>query len=316
MYKKSQPNAEILPVEQDFFPLNSKELPKVLSKLKGNFETNIVFFGTPIFVVPILESLDKNFNLVAVVTGPDTIQGRKKVLTPTAVKKWVEENTNSTLIFTPEKLNDEHFRAEIESLEPDLFVVAAYGKIIPQQILDIPKFIALNIHPSLLPKYRGSTPVQSAILAGDKITGLTIIKMDAQMDHGPVVFSKKISLSQQDNNDTLHNKLFHIASVALPQLIKDFTTGKAPLKPQDHSKATFCSILKRETGYFDINNPPSNEILDRMIRAYYPWPTAWTKWDGKIIKLLPLGMIQIEGKKPIKLKEFINGYKDFPLKIV
>ena len=311
--KKQKTTPQIIPVEQDYFPVDPSDMNKYLSKIRANVTKKIVFFGTPEFVIPILKSVDENFNLVAVVTGPDQIQGRKKVLTPTSVNLWAEKNAKQALVFTPQKL-DEHFWQYLLQLEPDLFVVVAYGKIIPQNILDIPKFGAINIHPSLLPKYRGATPAQSAILNGDKVSGLTIIKMDAKMDHGPIVYQKEFELSDQDNNLTLHNKLFQHAAEVSTQIIKDFVAGKINVRVQNHATASFCTLVKKDAGYFDINNPPTPEILDRMIRAYFPWPTAWTKWKGKIIKFFPENKVQMEGKNKVSLKDFLRGYPDFPLK--
>lgn len=273
--------------------------------------TKIIFFGTPYFVEPILKALYSSFDLVGVVSGVDSIQGRSKVLTPTPVKKWVKENTKKVSILTPGKL-DEKFINQINSLDADLFVVAAFGKIIPQKVLDIPKYGALNIHPSLLPKHRGASPIQSAILAGEKTSGVTIIKMDDKMDHGPIIFQTRLDISGQDNFETLHNKFFHFIAGKLPQIINDFISGKIKPKIQDHQKATFCKILKKEDGYFNIEKPPSSDKLDKMARAFYPWPTAWTKWRNKIIKFYPDGYIQMEGKNKTTIKDFLRGYPGFP----
>ena len=134
------------------------------------------------------------------------------------------------------------------------------------------------------------------------------------MDHGPIIYQEKIDLSDKDNFDILSKKMFLRASEVLPKIINKFVAGAIEDFAQDNKKATFCKILTRESGYFDIDNPPSPEVLDRMIRAYYPWPGTWTRWNGKIVKLHPGGVIQMEGKKAIPLKDFLNGYPDFPLK--
>ncbi len=243
----------------------------------------VVFFGTPDFINPIKEMLRLNFELVKIVSG---------------------QEPNQTLA------------DDLKQLQPDLIVVAAYGYIIPQSILDIPKYGALNVHPSLLPKYRGASPIQSALLNGDSVSGITIIKMDEQMDHGPIIFQEEVRFSQQDNCQILSIKMFQRASEILKDLIPQFVEGKVELKEQDHSKATFCNQLKKEDGYFEIDSPPPLEQLDRMIRAYYSWPTAWTKWKDKIVKFLPDQMVQMEGKKAVKLKDFLNGYPDFPIKLL
>ena len=203
----------------------------------------------------------------------------------------------------------------VESLNnTDLGVIAAYGKILTPQELNTPKYGCINIHPSLLPKYRGPSPIQQAILNGDETSGITIIKMDAEIDHGPIIYQETLGLSDKDNFDILSKKMFLRASEVLPKIINKFVAGAIEDFAQDNKKATFCKILTRESGYFDIDNPPSPEVLDRMIRAYYPWPGTWTRWNGKIVKLHPGGVIQMEGKKAIPLKDFLNGYPDFPLK--
>lgn len=200
--------------------------------------------------------------------------------------------------------------------EADLGVIAAYGKILTKEELAIPKYGCINVHPSLLPKYRGSSPIQEALLHGDKTTGITIIKMDKEVDHGYIIYQEELELSDKDNFDILSKKMFRRAAVILPQIIEDYIAGKIVLKPQDHLQTTFCQKLTKETGYFNINNPPSPEVLDKMIRAYYPWPGVWCKWNGKIVKFLPDELIQMEGKKAISLKDFLNGYPNFPLKVV
>lgn len=271
----------------------------------------LVFFGTPHFVIPVLEMLDKNYDVAAVVTTPDAKVGRKQILTPTPVALYAKKHNIPVL--KPEKLTNLIQNSGFMNLESDIFVVAAYGKIIPQEILNIPSKGALNIHPSLLPKYRGPSPLQAAILNGDEISGISIIKMDAQMDHGPIVAATEFILSEQDTFDSLSTKIFESGSKLLESILPQYIEENIYLKPQDDSKATYCQRTTKEDGYFDINNPPTPEILDRIIRAYYPWPTVWTKWEGKIVKFLPGGLIQMEGKKPMPLKDFLNGYPNFPL---
>lgn len=207
-----------------------------------------------------------------------------------------------------------HFTLVDSLKEADLAVVAAYGKILIPEELKYPKYGSINVHPSLLPKYRGPSPIQAAILNGERVSGISIIQMDEEMDHGPIIYQEKIELSDRDNFDILSKKMFLRASEVLPKVIEDFIAGKIKPKSQNHAMATFCNLLTRESGYFNINNPPSPKQLDRMIRAYYPWPGAWTRWNGKIVKFLPEGLIQMEGKKAIALQDFLNGYPDFPLK--
>lgn len=282
------PTLEIIPID--------KEVKKYLGKLKLN-KIKVIFFGSDLFVIPILQALEDNFEVSAVVTASDS-----------AVANYFKGP-----IFTSGKL-DKNFKSQISNFKSELFVVASYGKIIPKFILNIAKYGALNVHPSLLPKYRGPSPVQATILNGDKTTGVTIIKMDEKMDHGPIVATRKISLYGQENFKDLITKLFQLGAELLVKIIPDFVAGKIDLKPQDDKSAVYCPLLTRDSGYFDINNPPSADQLDRMIRAYYPWPGVWCKWNGRIVKFLPNGMLQMEGGKPSPWKVFLNNYPEFPIK--
>ncbi len=235
----------------------------------------IIFLGTPDFAQVVFHTLEKNHQVLKL-NGLDT--------------------------------------QKIKDFQPELLVVAAFGKIIPQEILDIPKYGALNVHPSLLPKYRGPTPGQAAILAGDEISGVTIIKLDEKMDHGPILAQKEIPILETDTAESFYNKAFQEGTVLLARVIPDFIEGKLKPREQDHSSATFCKILKKEDGYFDANNPPSPETFNKMVRSYYPWPAVWTLWSKKIVKFQPGDLIQIEGKKAVSVRDFLNGHPDFPIK--
>ncbi len=283
----------------------------------------IIFFGTPSFVVPIAESLLQipDSQLVAVVTNPDRPVGRKQILTPSPIKSWALEHKIS--IFTPEKL-DQNFLNILVSQYPnlDLGVLAAYGKIIPQEIIDLfPKGI-LVIHPSLLPKYRGASPIQTAILNGDKVTGVSIIQMDSKMDHGPIVYQFKEEISEEDTSETLTERLFLKTAEILPTIVS--TVGVDPPQPQNHSLATFTKLLKKEDGFIEWKTLASQGESLRsynFIRAMTPWPGAFTNvklkmQKGKLerrLKILKahlengnliLNVVQLEGKKPISWQEF------------
>lgn len=241
----------------------------------------IVFFGTDNFVDPVLKTLEENFETRAV-RDP--------------------KNFTQDLVKT------------IKDFSPDLFVVASFGVIFPEDFLQIPKFGAINIHPSLLPKYRGSSPIQNAILNGEKTTGVTIIKMDGQVDHGPILYQIKLEILDSDTFENLAKKLFEKAVKALPETISNYVANTITPTQQDHSKATFTQRLTRQNGYIDIKNAPPKEILESTIRAYFPWPGTWTKTElgagEKVIKLLPNDRLQVEGKKEMSYKDFINGYKE------
>ena len=276
----------------------------------------IIFFGTPKEVVPVLENLTKHYDVVAVVTAPDQKAGRKQLLTPPPVKVFAE--ANNIPVFQPEKLSIPHSLFPIP--ETDLFVVAAYGKIIPNSILELPKLGAINIHPSLLPKYRGATPIQSALLNGEKTSGITIMKMDAEMDHGPILQQIPFTLESTDTFGWLMQSKFAQAANLLPHVLDEYVAGKLKPQPQDDSQATYTKMITKEDGYIDIDNPPTLEKLDEMIRAFHPWPTVWTKWKmengkWKILKLLPNDHFQLEGKKPVSRKDLFNGYPEIREKV-
>jgi methionyl-tRNA formyltransferase len=275
-----------------------------------NEKLKIIFFGTPEFIVPIAEFLEQNYQLIGVVTSPDQPVGRHQILTPTPIKEFALDK--KIPVFEPEKL-DFALAQDLQELEPDLFIVAAYGKIIPQEVLDVPKLGALNIHPSLLPKYRGATPIQAAILNGDSISGVSIIKMDSKMDHGPIACKIEFPISNSDTFESLSHSMFQKSLEILPEAITNLVNGQ-PFSDQDPSKASFVKIIKKDDGYFDILQPPTSDQLNRMIRAYFPWPNAWTRWNEKSVKFLPQKMVLMEGKKPVHIKDFLNGYPDFPLK--
>jgi methionyl-tRNA formyltransferase len=279
----------------------------------------VIFFGTPDFVIPVMDSIHNNFQLVGVVTTPDALVGRKQILTPSPIAQKAEEL--GITVFKPTQFTDSLIN-HLTDLSPDLFIVASYGKIIPQNILDIPKHGSINIHPSRLPLYRGASPIQSQILDGVTESAISFILMDAEMDHGPLLQTSDFTLQSCDTFQSLHYSMFKKSAEELPDVINRFTAGSLKPIEQEHTKATFCGHITRESGYFDIENPPSKEQLDRMIRAYYPWPSAWTRWNGKIVKFLPNSspltlhaspyLMQMEGKNPVTKKEFLNGFKDFP----
>jgi methionyl-tRNA formyltransferase len=281
------------------------------SKLK------VVFFGTPSFVVPVLDNLYQNFTVVGIVTAPDTIQGRKKILTPSPVSSFGK--TNNIPVLTPQQFSED-IVTELKNLAADVFIVAAYGKIIPLEVIDLPKYGSLNIHPSLLPLYRGPSPIQTALLNGDDITGVTIIKMDEKMDHGAILSQWKVELKPDDTFAKLHISLFEDAANRLTGIIKEYIDGSITLTPQDDTKATTCHMITRTSGYFDSNNPPTPIELDRMIRAYFPWPNAWTRLTfannkEQIVKFYPENKVQIEGGKPMNLEELFNGHPEIKEKI-
>ncbi|MBI4225077.1 MAG: methionyl-tRNA formyltransferase [Candidatus Sungbacteria bacterium] len=240
-----------------------------------NHKISILFFGTPGFALPALEALiAEKYNLIGVVTNSDEPVGRKKILTPPPVKVLAEKY--NIPVFQPERLEIQNFKFKISQV--DLAVVAAYGKIIPKSILEIPKFGTLNIHPSLLPRWRGASPIQSAILAGDVDTGVTIMQLDEKMDHGPVVAQQTTPIGDRKAvYPQLHDELAAIGAKLLIETIPDYLSGAIMPIPQDESKATYCNPLKKDDGRIDWKKPA--EEIERMVRAYNPWPSTWTTWS-------------------------------------
>ena len=274
----------------------------------------IVFFGTPKFGAIVLQTLYGQqlvgeYSIDLVVTTTDKPSGRGQQPLPSEVKKTAVRF--KLPVVTPDSMKDVKFIRQLKQLEPDFIVLASYGKLIPKEILSIPKKGPLNVHPSLLPKYRGASPITKAILEGDKSTGVTIMKMNEKMDEGDILAVVKIRISPKDTSDTLSIKLANVATRLIHHVLHLAAAAKIKPKPQDSRKATYTKLLKKDDGYIDWKNPPKN--LESAIRAYYPWPGVWTRYKGKILKLLPEGGVQLEGKEPTGLKEFKAGHPDFNL---
>lgn len=286
----------------------------------------IVFFGSSKYSTIAEEAVFKKFELALVVTFPDRSISRKKIPTPNPVKNFALKN-NIPVIET-EKI-DKKTVEQIKKCRSDFFVVADYGLILPKELLNLPRYAPLNIHHSLLPKYRGSSPAPTVILNGEKVSGVTIIKMSKQVDAGNILVQKEYKLKKNETTDSLLIMLNTLGAEILIPVIENYYTIK--LVKQDASKATFTKRMSKKDGFINIKNPPSKEKLDRMIRAYHPWPGVWTVIQmstankkllttkrlgvsGKKlevrIKFLPEKKIQVEGKKPMSYKDFLNGYPE------
>lgn len=274
----------------------------------------IIFFGTSFFAVPTLLNLVKNnFNIVAVISQPDRPVGRQQIIEPTPVKKVAVEN--GLLVKQFENIHNQEAINFIKKTQPDLIIVVAYGQIIPKEILVIPKYGCLNIHPSLLPKYRGAAPVATAILNGDSETGVTIMQLDEKMDHGPIITQEIFSILDDDNMESLQNSLACEGAKMLVKILPDYLLGDIKPQPQDDFLATYTKILTKENGQINWQKTPAE--IDRQIRAFYPWPGAWTTHQGKIVKIisahlesnkLRIDLLQPAGKRVMNYNEFVNGY--------
>ena len=313
-----------------------------------NSVIRIIFFGTSEFAVLALETLIKEgYEIIAVITNPDEPVGRKKVLTPPPVK--VAAQKLGLKVLQPEKLRGNNEFLKLLTTHYSLLtlgIVAAYGKIIPAEIINLPRLGILNIHPSLLPKYRGPTPIQSTILNGEKETGITIIKIDKEVDHGPIIGFKVQGIESSEKYEELETKLAKSGAELLIKILPDYLTGKVKLVEQDHSQATFTKKFTREDARINWNK--AAEEIDRQIRALNPEPGVWTVWDGKILKiseveqwaplqacngahckpgqvfqrenkiavgtgegLIILKTVQPEGKKQMSAGDFVRGNQNF-----
>lgn len=252
----------------------------------------ILFFGTSEFATPSLRALasDGRFEITGIVTQPDRAVGRHADLTPPAVKAAALELGIQT-IQQPEKLKEEAFQSWIKDVGPscDAFVVISYGKILPQWLLDLPKNGVINVHGSLLPRWRGASPIQAAIAAGDAKSGVSIMLLDAAMDHGPILEMKEDVIALDDTGGALHDRLAELGARTLPDTLARFLEGKITPMEQDHASATSCGILTREHGKIDWNKAAYE--IERLVRAYTPWPGTWTMDDGHRLKILNASVI-------------------------
>jgi len=255
----------------------------------------LIFMGTPDFAVPALEALLKmpGSEIVGVFTQTDKAVGRGRVISAPPIKELAIKNSLS--VFQPLKIKDE--LENIKNLHPDLIIVAAYGKIIPQSILDIPTYGCINIHASLLPKYRGAACLNAPILNGDKETGVTIMKMEAGLDTGPILKQAKIPLNSTETLEFVHDKLSALGAEILIPTIDDFIAGKIKPIIQDESLATYVKTLSKDDGRINFNQ--SAQEIERMIRAYNPWPGTYGFNKQELIKIIEVDKI------PLK----INNYK-------
>lgn len=306
-----------------------------------NKSIKIVFMGTPEFALPILQKMAEEFNVVGVITQPDKPAGRDFILQPSPVKQFTQKL--NIPIIQPEKLrgNDELIK-DLEKMQPDIIVVAAYGKILPREIINFPKHGCLNVHPSLLPKYRGASPIQAALLNGEKQTGVSIILMDLGLDTGDILAQEIATILPEDDAGSLHDKLSKLGAELLVSVIPEYIRDNVVLKIQDETKASFCKIIDKDDGRITWIN--SAQMINNKIRAFSPWPAAFCFFDDKRLVIskarvlseeidkkqtgevfkngddicvktgrdyLALQEIQLEGKNKMPIAAFVNGQKNF-----
>jgi methionyl-tRNA formyltransferase len=299
----------------------------------------IVFMGTPEFAIPTLLALDEHHEVVGVVTQPDRKAGRGRRLIAPPVKEAALALGLPTM--QPRALSEPEAMDQLTSWEPDLIVVAAFGQILKRSVLRLPPDGCLNVHASLLPRYRGASPIAAAILAGEEVTGVTIMRMDKGMDTGPILAQVECPIADDDTTATLSEKLARLGAELLVESLPAWLSGDLEAQPQDESQASYCRPLRKKDGYLDWSE--SAEYLERQVRAYDPWPGTYTSWQGRrlnvirarawpkreepgrpgeVIELEPgvgvvtgqgileLLEVQLAGKRPMEAEVFARGQRD------
>lgn len=248
--------------------------------------TRLVFMGTPAFARRVVEELwataDRGWDVVGVLTRPDQPVGRGQQVAMSAVKEFAL--AHAVPVQQPRTLRQPEPLADLAALQPDVIVVAAYGLILPQTVLDLPAYGCLNVHASLLPRHRGASPVTGALLAGDDVTGSTIMRMDAGMDTGPILAQAALAIQPDDTGGTLTARLAQQGAELLAETLPRWLAGQITPQPQDARLATLCRPLRKEQGLIDWARPASE--IARAVRAFNPWPAASTVWHGQQLRVL------------------------------
>ena len=293
----------------------------------------IVFMGSPDFALSTLQALHANYSVVGVVTQPDRAAGRGRELKSPPVKTLALEL--GIPVIQPVKLREPEALEQLHDWAPDAIVVAAFGQILKQEVLDLPKFGCINVHASLLPRWRGAAPINAAILYGDDETGVTIMKMDPGLDTGPILSQRSVRIKPDETAGSLFEKLSMLGADLLLDTLPKYFSGEIVPRPQPEEGATYASMLKKEDGLLDFSLPARE--LERKVRAFNPWPGTYFEWDGNLLKvhrasigmgkmrsgergvylglpvvgtsenILVLGEVQPAGKKPMQGKAFLAG---------
>lgn len=242
----------------------------------------IVFMGSPDFAVPSLRLLAQHYPVVGVVTQPDRPAGRGRILTPPPVK--VLAQSLGIDIIQPEKLREPEAQARLHSWAPDLIVVAAFGQILRKSVLELPPFGCVNVHASLLPRWRGAAPIQAAILHGDAVSGATIMLMDAGIDTGPMLAQSQTDIQPDETAGQLSERLAELGARLLIETLPGYLSGSIGPQPQGEAQSTYAPMLTKEEGQLDFNRAADD--LERRVRAYQPWPGTYIDWQGQPLKIL------------------------------
>ena len=304
----------------------------------------IVFFGTSDVGLPILSALNEAHDIAHIVTSPDSKVGRKLEIQQTPIAHFAGEH--QIPVSKPEKVrNNPDFIDFLKTLNADIFVVVSYGKILPVELLNLPPLKTINVHFSLLPKYRGPAPIQYALLKGEQVTGTTIFILDELVDHGPILAKQELAIDPSDTFESLAPKLSEISAQLLIETLPQYEAGEIIPQEQNHDEATKTSMIKKEDGKVNWEEHTAQEIYNRF-RAYTPWPGIWTEFDGQILKILScepvdqhpefanvenppkelnsivhcahdtylqLKEVQLAGKNKMTMKDFLNGHPNFAI---
>lgn len=297
----------------------------------------VIFMGTPEFAVPCLEALHKDCEVIGVITQPDKPRGRGQKLMPSPVKAWAVEHGLD--VYQPEKIKTEEFTAKLEELKPDLMVVVAFGQILSQRILDIPEYGCINVHASLLPRYRGAAPMQWCVINGEEKTGVTTMFMDAGLDTGDMLLKKELPIGPDMTLEEVHDSLMAMGAGVLMDTLEELSKGTLKRTPQT-GESNYAPMLTKETGHIDWSK--SAQEIHNLVRGLNSWPGAFTEMDGKkykiwmtkrtgqpasaapgtIVKadkkeglwvaaadeLLQITELQAPGKKKMKASDYLNGH--------
>ncbi len=299
----------------------------------------LVLMGSPAFALPTFEALAEEHEIAAVFTQPDKPAGRGLRPTPSPVKRWAE--ARGLPVFQPRSLRrDPEAVARLRELRPEVIVVVAYGLILPSEVLQLPPYGCLNLHASLLPRYRGPAPIQAAILNGDPETGVTVMLMTEEVDAGPILAMEREPIDPEDTAETLGERLAQRGARLMQETLRRWLAGEITPQPQDPSQATYCPRITKADGEIDWRRPAIE--IERRIRAFTPWPGSYTFWKGRLLKIgrarvrpdlqappgrvipvdhgaavgtgegaLMLLEVQPEGKRMMPIEAFLNGHPDF-----
>lgn len=254
-----------------------------------------IYMGSPAYAATILSGLHiSGQNIVSVITQPDKRVGRGKKMQSPQVKITAEQY--GLPCYQPAKLNTEEFQQFLNDKDPELIIVAAYGKILRNNVLKYPKFGCINVHASLLPRWRGASPIQAAILNGDKESGVTIMKMDEGIDTGDIISTKKMEIDFSETAGSLTTRLAEVGAKLLVETLPGYLNGDLPPIMQPEGRATYSGLIQKKDGLIDFSNPA--DFIERMVRAFDPWPVAFFNWDGENVKIFTAEILKTNQLKP------------------